>query len=213
MIEDPVATIRRLGLVPIARGISVGDLVAGVEVLLAAGVGVLEVTLNTPDALGAIQHLRGTFGGRLCLGAGTVLEAAQAEQAVAAGARFLVTPHVDAEIAAASQHLSVPLIAGALTPTEILQAWRAGAALVKVFPAATVGAEYLHHLRGPLPQVPLVPTGGITADNTAEFIAAGAVAVGVGGSLLGARAKDLAWLQREVVAFLAAVAHGRQAHA
>ncbi|HEY3246744.1 MAG TPA: bifunctional 4-hydroxy-2-oxoglutarate aldolase/2-dehydro-3-deoxy-phosphogluconate aldolase [bacterium] len=213
MSEDPVAAIRRLGVVPIARGVGLRDLAAAAAVLLAEGMGVVEVTLNTPDAIETIRHLRDVYQDRLVLGAGTVLDAAQAEQAVAAGARFLVTPHVDGDVAAASQRLGVPLIAGALTPTEILQAWRGGAALVKVFPAATVGAEYLTHLRGPLGQIPLVPTGGITVDNTSTFIAAGAAAVGVGGSLLGARANDPAWLRQEIGAFAAAVDRGRRARA
>lgn len=213
MIEDPVAAVRRMGLLPIARGVGATDLVAAAAVLLAEGVALLEVAMTTPDAVGVIQRLREAYEGRLLLGAGTVLDAAQAEQAVAAGARFLVTPHLDREVAAAAQRLSVPLIAGALTPTEILEAWRAGAALVKVFPAATVGPQYVRHLQGPLPHIPLVPTGGITVESTTEFIAAGAVAVGVGGTLLGTRAKDPAWLRREVVAFAAAVERGRQARA
>lgn len=210
---DPVAVVRRVGLLPIARGLGAADLLRAVKVLLTAGVPVLEVTMNTADAPGTIKQLHESYEGQLVLGAGTVLNPEQAGQAVSAGASFLVTPHVDPEVAATARRLDVPLISGAMTPTEILESWRSGSALVKVFPAVTLGAEYLRQLRGPLPQIPLIPTGGITAANTAEFIAAGAVAVGVGGALLGTRAKDPEWLQEQVASFTAAVRRGRDARA
>ena len=213
MNEDPLVPLRRTGLLPIARGVPTAVLEAAAGVLLEAGIAVIEVTMNTPDASGAIRRLAQAYEGRLVVGAGTVLEASEAAAAVAAGAQFLVTPHVDGDVIAAAHQLKVPIIPGAMTPTEVLQAWRAGAALVKLFPAVTLGPQYLRQLRGPLPEIPLVPTGGVTVDSTAEFIAAGAVAVGVGGTLLGRRAGDLGWLRIEVSRFAAAVQRGRQQHA
>jgi 2-dehydro-3-deoxyphosphogluconate aldolase/(4S)-4-hydroxy-2-oxoglutarate aldolase len=211
--EDPLAPLRRAGILPIARGVPAADLEAAAGILLEVGIGVVEVTMNSTDAAGTIRRLAGMFAGRLVVGAGTVLDADQAAAAVDAGAEFLVTPHVDDAVAAAAHRLKVPLIPGALTPTEILRAWRAGAAIVKLFPAVTVGPPYLRQLRGPLPDIPLLPTGGVSVENTAEFIAAGAVAVGVGGALLGRRAGDRAWLRTEVMKFVAAVQRGRQQHA
>jgi 2-dehydro-3-deoxyphosphogluconate aldolase/(4S)-4-hydroxy-2-oxoglutarate aldolase len=213
MNTDPIVTLRRAGILPIARGVPAADLEAAAGVLLESGIGVVEVTMNSADAAGTIRRLAGTYEGRLAVGAGTVLDADQAAAAVEAGAEFLVTPHVDESVAAAARRMKVPLIPGALTPTEILRAWRAGAPIVKLFPAVTVGPAYLRQLRGPLPEIPLLPTGGVSVENTAEFIAAGAVAVGVGGALLGRRAGDLAWLRAEVTKFVSAVQRGRQQHA
>lgn len=211
-MEEALSLLRRTGLLPIARGLKGGDLRSAADVLVGEGVPLLEVAMNTPDAAQLIRELRQVYEGRLTLGAGTVLDAGLAEQAVEAGAAFLVSPHWDGEVAAAAGRLAVPYIPGALTPTEILGAWRAGASMVKVFPAATVGPEYLCQLRGPLPEIPLVPTGGITVANAAEFIAAGAAALGVGGSLL-RPGVDSSVLRGQVAAFRAAVARGRESRA
>lgn len=211
-MEEALSLLRRTGLLPIARGLKGGDLRSAADVLVGEGVPLLEVAMNTPDAAQLIRELRQVYEGRLTLGAGTVLDAGLAEQAVEAGAAFLVSPHWDGEVAAAAGRLAVPYIPGALTPTEILGAWRAGASMVKVFPAATVGPEYLCQLRGPLPEIPLVPTGGITVTNAAEFIAAGAAALGVGGSLL-RPGVDSSVLRGQVAAFRAAVARGRESRA
>lgn len=211
-MEEALSLLRRTGLLPIARGLKAGDLRSAADVLVGEGVPLLEVAMNTPDAAQLIRELRQVYEGRLTLGAGTVLDAGLAEQAVEAGAAFLVSPHWDGEVAAAAGRLAVPYIPGALTPTEILGAWRAGASMVKVFPAATVGPEYLCQLRGPLPEIPLVPTGGITVANAAEFIAAGAAALGVGGSLL-RPGVDSSVLRGQVAAFRAAVARGRESRA
>lgn len=213
MNDDPLAPLRRAGILPIARGVPASDLEAAAGVLLELEIGVVEVTMNSTDAAGTIRRLAGRYEGRLVVGAGTVLDADQAAAAVEAGAAFLVTPHVDESVAAVAHRLEVPVIPGALTPTEILRAWRARAAIVKLFPAVTVGPQYLRQLHGPLPDIPLLPTGGVSVENTAEFIAAGAVAVGVGGALLGRRAGDLAWLRAEITKFVSAVQRGRQQHA
>lgn len=213
MRDEPLALLRRVGILPIARGVPAANLEAAADLLLEVGIGIVEVTMNSTDASGTIRRLADRYEGRLIVGAGTVLDADLATAAVDAGAEFLVTPHVDESVAAAAHRLKVPFVPGALTPTEILRAWRAGAALVKLFPAVTVGPQYLRQLRGPLPDIPLLPTGGVSVENTAEFIAAGAVAVGVGGALLGRQAGDLSWLRTEVMKFVSAVQRGRQQQA
>jgi 2-dehydro-3-deoxyphosphogluconate aldolase / (4S)-4-hydroxy-2-oxoglutarate aldolase len=168
-------------------------LVDGVgEALLAAGIGCFEITLNEPeaDALGSIALLARRFEGRLLVGAGTVLSIGAAERAIDAGATFLVSPHTDEALVAWAAGRGVPAFPGALTPTEIVRAWNAGAAAVKLFPASAVGPSFLRELRGPLPQVPIVPTGGVSADNAADFLRAGAVAVGLGSWLIGDGSPD-----------------------
>ncbi|HEV8338554.1 MAG TPA: bifunctional 4-hydroxy-2-oxoglutarate aldolase/2-dehydro-3-deoxy-phosphogluconate aldolase [bacterium] len=212
-MEDAISVLGRTGLLPIARGLDSSDLRRTAALLVEEDLPLLEVTMNTRGAASLIRELHEAFEGRLVLGAGTVLDPVLAETAVDAGAVFLVSPHWDPELAAAARRLGVPLIPGAFTPTEILAAWRAGAAMVKVFPAVAGGPEYLRQLRGPLPEIPLLPTGGITVDNAAEFIAAGAAALGVGGSLLRSEGADPARLRAQITAFKTAVAEGRRARA
>jgi 2-dehydro-3-deoxyphosphogluconate aldolase/(4S)-4-hydroxy-2-oxoglutarate aldolase len=212
-MDDALAALSRTGLLPIARGLEASELRRAAAVLVEEDLPLLEVAMNSRGAAQVIRELGEAFEGQLLLGAGTVLDAGLAETAVEAGAVFLVSPHWDPEVAAAARGLGVPLIPGAFTPTEILAAWRAGAALVKVFPATTGGPEHLRQLRGPLPEIPFLPTGGITPDNAADFIAAGAAALGVGGSLLRPGAAEPARLRAQITAFKAAVAHGRQARA
>lgn len=210
-MEDALAVLGRTGLLPIARGLEASDLRRAAAILVEEDLPLLEVAMNTPGAAALIRELHEVFEGQLVLGAGTVVDMGLAETAVDAGAVFLVSPHWDSEVAAAARRLAVPLIPGAFTPTEILAAWRAGAAMVKVFPAATGGPEYLRQLRGPLPEIPLLPTGGITIDNAADFIAAGAAALGVGGSLLSSGVTDPGRLRARITAFKEAVAQGRRA--
>jgi len=154
--------------------------------LLAGGVRALEITLDSDGALDAIASLAERFAaGGLVVGAGTVLDPDAARAAVAAGARFVVSPHTDSRIVEAARDLGVPAFPGALTPTEVVAAWRAGASAVKVFPVSAVGPAFIRELRGPLGAVPLIPTGGVTLDSAPALIAAGAVAVGVGSWLVG----------------------------
>lgn len=134
-------------------------------------------------ALEAVARQRSSAA--LALGAGTVLSIEAAERAIGAGATFLVMPHLDTEIVRWAESRGVPVFPGAATPTEVLTGWRAGAAAVKVFPASVLGPNFVRELRGPLPEIPLVPTGGVTPENAAAFISAGAAAVGLGGWLLG----------------------------
>ena len=158
---------------------------AAADVLVTHGVRAVEFALTTEGALDALERYCSAAPAKACVGAGTVLTAADARSAVAAGGRYLVTPGFVPAVVETGAELGVPVIAGAFTPTEILAAYTAGAALVKVFPAALGGPAYLRLVRDPLPQIPLVPTGGIGLDQAADYISSGAFAVGMGGQLLG----------------------------
>jgi 2-dehydro-3-deoxyphosphogluconate aldolase/(4S)-4-hydroxy-2-oxoglutarate aldolase len=174
-------------VVAIARGLDPSRMVDIALALIDGGVGAFEVTLNSPSALDAIAAVRRAVpAGRLLVGAGTVLDAASAQAAVDVGAQFLVMPHTDLVLIEWAAGRDLPVFPGAFTPTEILGAWRAGATAVKLFPASAVGASFVRELRGPLPEIPLIPTGGVTAENAPDFIRAGAVAVGLGSWLTGA---------------------------
>jgi 2-dehydro-3-deoxyphosphogluconate aldolase / (4S)-4-hydroxy-2-oxoglutarate aldolase len=176
------------GVVAIARNLT-ADTVPGVaDGLLRGGVLAFELTLNEPEATAldalrtAARHAEGT---PLVIGAGTVLTIAAAERAVDAGANFLVSPHVDAELTEWATDRGIPFIPGAFTPTEILAAWRAGASAVKLFPASVAGPAFVREFRGPFPHIPLLPTGGVTVETVPDFIRAGAIAVGFGSWLIG----------------------------
>jgi 2-dehydro-3-deoxyphosphogluconate aldolase/(4S)-4-hydroxy-2-oxoglutarate aldolase len=176
------------GVLAIGRRPDAASVRAIAEALAEGGIRAFELTLNEPvdEALrmiGVVADL-----GVLQIGAGTVLSIDAAQRALDAGATFLVTPHTDAELVAWAASRGVPIMPGALSPTEVLTGWRAGAAAVKVFPASVAGPSFVRELRGPLPDVGLVPTGGISIDNVAEFVRAGARAVGLGSWLTGSGA-------------------------
>jgi 2-dehydro-3-deoxyphosphogluconate aldolase / (4S)-4-hydroxy-2-oxoglutarate aldolase len=174
-------------VIAIARGLDPSHMVDIANALVDGGVGAFEVTLNSRAAVDAIAAVRSAVPAeRLLVGAGTVLDVASAEAAVAAGAQFLVMPHTDLGLVEWAAGRDVTVFPGAFTPTEILAAWRAGATAVKLFPASAVGPSFVRELRGPLPEIPLIPTGGVTAENGPDFIRAGAVAVGLGSWLTGA---------------------------
>jgi 2-dehydro-3-deoxyphosphogluconate aldolase / (4S)-4-hydroxy-2-oxoglutarate aldolase len=175
--------ILRYKIVAILRGCEperVPDIAAA---LADGGVRLLEITLNSPGALDLIRRVSQTMGDRLLVGAGTVLTPAEAEMAIDAGARFILSPSLDIETIQVTIELGAVSVPGAFTATEILTAWRNGADIVKVFPAS-VGASYLRDIRGPLPQIRLMPTGGVNLGNIREFRAAGAVAYGIGSALV-----------------------------
>lgn len=173
-------------MIAIARRLDPDGLARIADGLLAGGIRAFEVTLDSAGAVEAIAELTDRFAGSgLIVGAGTVLDPDAAHAAVAAGARFIVSPHTDPAIVAAARDRGVPAFPGALTPTEVVSAWRAGASAVKVFPVSAVGPSFVRELRGPLRDVPLIPTGGVTLETAPALIAAGAVAVGVGGWLIG----------------------------
>jgi len=175
------------GALGIIRVQTARDLVQIAKALHAGGLSCLEITMTTPGALRAIEKARGELP-EVLMGAGTVLDAATARQAILAGAQFLVTPTVALDVIETAHRYGVPVIPGAMTPTEILTAWEAGADMVKVFPASVLGPAYIKAIRGPLPQIPLAPTGGITAENAGKFIRAGAALVCAGGWLVDKKA-------------------------
>lgn len=170
-------------IVAIVRGVrpdAVPDIAAA---LYAGGIRLLEITLNSPDALAVIRNLSVRMGDRLLVGAGTVLDAEEAQAAIDAGARFIISPALDIATIRITRELQAVSIPGAFTATEILTAYRNGADIIKVFPAS-VGAGYFRDLRGPLPHIPLMPTGGVSLENISDFYKAGAVAFGIGSALV-----------------------------
>ena len=199
------------GVVAIGRHVAASAVPAVGEALAAGGVRAFELTLNEPEdaALASIEAAaRVASGLGLEIGAGTVLTIEAAGRAVDAGATFLVMPHLDEELVAWAAERGIPAFPGCATPTEILAAWRAGAAAVKLFPASSAGPAFVREMRGPFPEIPLVPTGGVTVETAPGFIAAGAVAVGMGGWLLGDG--EAAGIRERAAAVVGAVARARQ---
>jgi 2-dehydro-3-deoxyphosphogluconate aldolase/(4S)-4-hydroxy-2-oxoglutarate aldolase len=182
--EQTIATVEALGVVAIIR-LQDSSAVRGiVEALADGGVRALEVTMTVPRALDLIREIAPTLPEGFLFGAGTVVDAGTVQRAVDAGAQFIVSPVFRPEVIDAAHKAGVPVMPGCFTATEILNAWDCGADIVKVFPATSVGPGYLKDLRGPLPHVKLMPTGGVSVDNVGEWLKAGAVAVGVGSALL-----------------------------
>lgn len=179
-----VGAIAAGGVIAIIRLPSGDDLLPVAEAIREGGVPAIEFTLNTPGALQALERTRGRLGEAVRLGVGTVLSAEAARDAVRSGAEFLVAPNLNPEVIRIGREADVVVIPGAFTPSEVAAAHEAGASLVKVFPVTSVGPRYIADLRGPLPHIPLVPTGGITGENAGEYLRAGATALGVGGVIL-----------------------------
>src|SRR4051794_28351380 len=176
MASTALSDLRSAGIVAVLRAPSADSAVATVDALVRGGVTGVEITFSTPGAAEAIGRVHERYGDGVHLGAGTVLEAEQAVSAVEAGARFLVSPGSEPALAAAMAGTGAAILLGALTPTEVMTARRLGSTAVKIFPASLGGPGYLRSLRGPFPDVPLMPTGGVTADNLADWFRAGAVA-------------------------------------
>jgi 2-dehydro-3-deoxyphosphogluconate aldolase / (4S)-4-hydroxy-2-oxoglutarate aldolase len=173
------------GLVPVIRADSAEVAVRVTEALVEGGIRTIEITMTVPDALLAIRSVASRFGQDILLGAGTVTDRTMAVGALEAGAEFLVCPCLVPEVIASAQEHGVAVLPGAMTPTEVFSAWSLGGDIVKVFPASHAGgAGYLKALKGPFPEIDLLPTGGVNLDTIAGFIEAGAVAVGVGGELV-----------------------------
>lgn len=184
-IVETTERVRRAGLIAIIRGkFSRQQILNMAEVLLAAGVGVVEVTLNTTGALTSITQLREQYGDQLEIGAGTVRTAEQFRQAIAAGAQFTVAPNLDLATVALAQQQDILHLPGVFTPSEAQNAFVAGCKMVKLFPSEIVGPRYIKALRAPLDDIDFVPTGGITPQNVAEYVQAGAAAAGIGSALV-----------------------------
>lgn len=176
LIEGKVVAVVRLD--------SGEQLVRVAEALKAGGISAIEFTASTPGAVAMIEEACSRFGGEVLMGAGTILDPETARAAILAGAEFIVTPTLNLATIELCKRYGKPVVPGALTPTEVLTAWQAGADMVKVFPASLGGPSYIKAVLAPLPQIRLVPTGGVSADNAAEYLKAGAAAVGVGGRLV-----------------------------
>jgi 2-dehydro-3-deoxyphosphogluconate aldolase/(4S)-4-hydroxy-2-oxoglutarate aldolase len=181
--------IADIGIVPVVRATSAKQAMMAVEAVCLGGIAIVEITMTVPGAIDVIREVVKTMGSSVLVGAGTVLDAAVARQCIDAGAEFLVSPGLDLPTVEFALKEKMVMMAGALSPTEVITAWKAGADFVKIFPCGQVGgARYIKALKGPLPQVPMVPTGGVNLDTAADFILAGAAALGVGGELVQADA-------------------------
>ena len=205
--------IRQTGVIAILRAKSSGQLVSAAGAIRAGGVRAIEVTFTTPGALQVIEEATRKFGDEILFGAGSVLDPETARAAILAGAAFIVAPALNLEVLALCRRYSVPVMPGCYTPTEILTAWEAGADMVKLFPASVGGPEFVKAVLAPLPQVEIVPVGGVELDNAAAFIRSGAAALGVGSSLINQKlldSGDMPELTRRAAAFLAEVERGRK---
>jgi len=185
--DEVVDRIRSTGLIAIMRHTDSRRAIDTADALLAAGLDVVEVTLNSAGALEMVRAIADHFGSRLVVGAGTVLSVQATGEAIDAGARLIVCPHLDEAIVRFAVERGVACIPGAFTPTEIFRAWTTGASMVKVFPAGPVGPRYIRDVLAPLNDIPLVPTGGVSLDNAADFVRAGAAALGLGSALVDPR--------------------------
>jgi len=177
------------GLIPVIRVSSAKEAIDVADAIKEGGVSFIEITMSVPGAIDTIKELTQKYKDEIIMGAGTILDPETARAALLAGAQFIVSPALNLDVIQLAHRYSAVVVPGAMTPTEILTAWNAGADMVKVFPAAQLGGpEYLKAIRGPLPQVLLVPTGGVNLQNAAAFIKAGATALGVGGELVDKKA-------------------------
>jgi 2-dehydro-3-deoxyphosphogluconate aldolase/(4S)-4-hydroxy-2-oxoglutarate aldolase len=181
--------ILEVGIVPVVRASTGAQAMRAAEAVRAGGIPVVELTMTVPGAVEVIAQLVKSMGEDVLVGAGTVLDVEAAKRCMDAGAQFLVSPGFDLATVQFAQQAGILIMAGALTPTEVITAWKAGSDLVKIFPCGTVGgAKYIKALKAPLPQVPMVPTGGVNLETAADFLRAGAAALGVGGELIAASA-------------------------
>jgi 2-dehydro-3-deoxyphosphogluconate aldolase / (4S)-4-hydroxy-2-oxoglutarate aldolase len=189
MAESTREILEREGLIPVLRAGSAETAHALVDAMAAGGVTIVEVTMTVPNALTLLRDLKQRYGNSILLGSGTVTDAAQAQATIEAGAEFVVSPSLHLDVIAKTKELGKVSIPGALTPTEVITAWRAGADYVKIFPCSAMGgASYLKSLLAPFPELKLIPTGGVTLQTAADFLKAGARALGVGTDLVNAAA-------------------------
>jgi 2-dehydro-3-deoxyphosphogluconate aldolase / (4S)-4-hydroxy-2-oxoglutarate aldolase len=205
--------IMEIGIVPVVRAASAGEACVAAEAVCQGGIPIVEITMTVPGAVELIRELVQNCGSEVLIGAGTVLNADAARRCIDAGAEFLVSPGLNLQTVAFAAGEGKLIMAGALTPTEVMAAWDAGADFVKIFPCGQVGgAKYIKALKGPFPQIPFIPTGGVNLNTAAEFLEAGSVALGIGGELV--QAEALKANKPEIIVenarkFLAIVKHTR----
>lgn len=213
--QEVLRRIKEVGVIPVVRAASAAEAIQVVEAIKAGGLPILEITMTVPRAVEVIAELVNRYGDEVVVGAGTVLDPETARACIAAGASFVVSPALNIQTIEQCRQSSIAVFPGALTPTEVVTAWQAGADAVKVFPCGAVGgAKYLTSLKAPLPQIEMVPTGGVSLATASSFIAAGAFALGVGADLV-----DLAAIRSGAAekvteaagAYLAAVKDARRA--
>jgi 2-dehydro-3-deoxyphosphogluconate aldolase/(4S)-4-hydroxy-2-oxoglutarate aldolase len=182
--DEQLSHILGTGVVAVIRASSGERLVPVAHALVEGGVDILEVTYTVPNATEVIRQVIAAVGNRAIVGAGTVLDTDTAEEAIRAGARFIVSPCINRDVIRLCRRGNIIVMPGAFTPTEVVAAWDAGADIIKIFPSDNAGPRHLKALRAPLPHIPMMPTGGVDLENAADFIRAGACALGVGGSLV-----------------------------
>lgn len=186
---EVIQTIRDVGVIPVVRAQSAAEAMQAIDAIREGGISILEITMTVPGAIGVIEEVSARYGNEALVGAGTVLDGETAHACIRAGARFIVSPALNIDTIEVCRQHGIAVMPGALTPTEVVQAWTAGADFVKVFPAGAVGgASYLKSLKAPLPQIELIPTGGVSLLTAADFIKAGASALGVGADLVDLKA-------------------------
>src|SRR6478609_4770726 len=185
--KEILSSITEIGIVPVVRTNSAENALKAIDAMYKGGVRAAEITMTVPGAIRALEKLADQFGDKIMLGAGTVLDPETARICMLAGAQFFVTPSLRISTIEMCKRYSKVICPGALTPTEVLTAWESGADVVKVFPCGNVGgAKYIKALKGPFPQIEMIPTGGVNLDTAADFLKAGACAVAVGGELIDA---------------------------
>jgi 2-dehydro-3-deoxyphosphogluconate aldolase/(4S)-4-hydroxy-2-oxoglutarate aldolase len=187
--QQIIKAIEDIGVVPVVRASSADEAMKAIEAIKAGGVSVLEITMTVPGAISVIEAVTDKYGSDVLVGAGTVLDPETARACMLAGARFIVSPTLNLKTIELCKRYATPIMPGALTPTEVVTAWQAGADFVKIFPAGSVGGpSYIKNLKGPLPQIKIIPTGGVSLTTAADFIKAGAAALGVGTDLVDVKA-------------------------
>ena len=183
--SETISRIIETGLIPVVRAESSDIAMRAIDAIKQGGISVLEITMTVPGAIRVIEEVARRFGEDVIVGAGTVLDSETARACMLAGAQFIVSPALDLDTISCCRRYSIPVMPGAMTPSEVVAAWKAGADFVKVFPANAVGGpSYIKALKAPLPQIALVPTGGVSLKTAADFIKAGAAALGVGADLV-----------------------------
>ncbi|TVY06703.1 bifunctional 4-hydroxy-2-oxoglutarate aldolase/2-dehydro-3-deoxy-phosphogluconate aldolase [Paenibacillus cremeus] len=198
--EQGMKLIEAVRIVAIVRGVEEQHILSLAEALKDGGIPVMEVTLNTEGALGMIEKLQEAYGDTMYIGAGTVLDVEDAKQALDAGASYLVTPNTDEDVIRYAVERGAPIFPGAMTPTEVVKAHKAGATAVKIFPGASLGIGYLKELMGPLNHIPMMAVGGVNEENIAEFMRIGCFGVGIGGSLVNLKeiaAGNFGWVREK----------------